>query len=191
MVDGHSGGMDASAVGTISEEILRAVAIRVDKDIWAGINTEATADSDVVDVTVTALTASNVIAEIGKVYNALASIEGFSAEGSFIAMSPQDKALLEQAYAGVGTNMAFYLGEKAADYIGVRIVASVGVPKDAVYASNVANMFYFTDLASDQNQVAIKDMDETDLSGNIRFKAIWTAAASYADGAQFVMAKTA
>lgn len=187
MQDGASGAMDSEISDVISTEILRAVAIRVDKDIWASIKTEALADGAVLDVTLAAITAANVIAETNKMYGKLAAIEGFEAGNSFIVMSSYNKALLEQAYAAVGTNTAFYLGEKATNFLGVRIVASVGVDNITMFASSVDNMFYFTDLASDQNTVSIKDMDETDLSGNIRFKALWSAGASYAFGERLVL----
>ena len=191
MGDGQWGSLSPEAVGEISTEILRAVAIRTDKDIWAGIKTEAGADADVVDVVLTATTVTNILDEIGKVYSALASIEGFDAGNAFIAVSPQDKALYEQALAKAGAMPAFYLGEKGTNYLGVRIIATVGVVKGDMYASKVSNMFYFTDLDNDRNSVAVKDMDEHDLSGNIRFKAIWTSAASYAHGPEFVLGATA
>ena len=189
MEDGQSGGLKAEAVDAITSEILRAVAIRVDKDIWKSIKTEASADSDVVSVTFAAtLTVANILDEMGKVYAALAAIPGFNSNAGFIAVSPQDKALYEQALAKAGTMPAFYLGEKGTNYLGVKVVSAIGVLKDDMYASSVENMFYLTDLDSDRNSVAIKDMDEHDLSGNIRFKALWASAASYAIPTQFVIA---
>ena len=190
MEDGTQGGMRAEAVQAVTSEILRAAAIRVDKDIWLGIKTEAGADADVVDVTLTATTVTNILDEIGKMYSALAGIPGFSADGSFIAVSPQDKALYEQALAKAGAMPAFYLGEKGTNYLGVRIVSTVGVVKGDMYASSVANMFYLTDLDNDRNSVAVKDMDEHDLSGNIRFAAKWSSAASYAYGSELVLGAT-
>jgi len=186
MENGQSGALKQEAIDAITSEILSAVSIRVEKDIWSGIETEAAKDADVVKVDISALTVDNILDEVGKVYTALASIPGFNLNTAFIALSNADKALYEQALAKAGAMPSFYLGEKGTNYLGVRVIASVGVPKDKIYASSVDNMFYLTDLDSDRNEVSVIDMDQTDLSGNIRFKALWASAASFAFGSRFV-----
>jgi len=186
MEDGQMGPLKQEAVEAITAEIMNGVAIRVEKDIWSGIETESAADSDIVKVDISALTVANILDEVGKVYSALATVPGFNINDAFIILSNADKALYEQALAKAGAMPAFYLGEKGTNYLGVKIVASVGVPKDKVYASFISNMFYLTDLDSDRNEVAVLDMDEHDLSGNIRFKAAWASAASYAYPERFV-----
>lgn len=191
MQPGADGMLNAEAVKAFSESILARVAVAVDKEIWSGIKTEAAADADVVDVALTATTVSNVLGEIGKMYSKLAGTEDFDSTNSVIVVSPQDKALYEQALADGGAMPAFYLGEKGTNYLGVRIVSAIGVIKGDMYASRVDNLFFLTDLDNDRNVVGVKDMNEHDFSNNIRFKAHWSQKASYARGARFILGATA
>ena len=191
MTPGADGTLNAEASKAFAESILARIAIGVDKAIWAAIKIEAGADANVLDVSLTATTTSNILAQIGLMYSKLAETEDFDATDSVILVSPQDKALYEQALAEAGAMPAFYLGEKGTNYLGVRIVSSVGVIKGDMYASRIDNLFFLTDMDNDRNNVSVKDMNEVDLSNNIRFKAHWMQAASYARGSKFVLGATA
>jgi hypothetical protein len=46
-------------------------------------------------------------------------------------------------------------------------------------------------LESDLNSVQIKDMDDSDLSGNIRTKVVFNAGVGYSFGAEIVYARPA
>jgi len=186
MQPGADGAFTPEATRTISEAILQRVAVAIDKDIWSNIKTEAAADADVIDVTLLPLTPSNILDEVGKVYAELAAIEDFDPSDAVIVMSTTSKAMLEQAYAEAGTNMLYYLDEKATNYLGIRIVGVVGMFNDEIFGSFKSNLFYLTDSDNDRNSVSVKDMGEVDLSNNIRFKAHFWNAATYAFGEKVV-----
>ena len=195
MGDGVDGGLSAEGAAAFADAILHRVAIAVDEEIWDMITEEAFADAEVVKPVLVAFTVDNVLEQIGLVYAALANTRTFNTAKGVIVVSPQIKALYEQALAANGAMPSFYVGEKGVNYLGVRIVSSIGLSKNAsagidfdyIIGSNVDNLFYLTDLDNDRNQVSVKDMNEHDLSNNIRFKAHWSQAASYAFGSEFIM----
>ena len=50
-----------------------------------------------------------------------------------------------------------------------------------------SNITFVTGLLADHNEIKIKDMDETDLSGTVRTKVVFTGAIGYAYGAEIVL----
>ena len=52
------------------------------------------------------------------------------------------------------------------------------------------NLYFGTGLLSDHNEVRIKDMDDTDLSGTVRYKMVYTAGVQYVRGAEVVLYTT-
>jgi hypothetical protein len=191
MQPGADGSLNAEAATAITEAILHRVAIAVDKDIWSAITAEAVADTDIPTqnkVTLAGvLTVDNILDEIGKVYSALAQVEDFDPSDAVIIMHTTDKAVYEQALAKNGAMPQFYLDEKGTNYLGVKIAGIVGANPGYVYGSFVSNLYYLTDIDNDRNNVTLKDMGDTDLSNNIRFKAHWWNTASYAFPERFVL----
>jgi hypothetical protein len=180
MQAGADGSFNPDAEATIAESILQRVAIAVDRDIWSAIRTEADSDTEVKHVTIAALTVDNILDELGKIYSELASVEDYDPSDAVIIMSPQDKAMYEQALAKNGAMPQFYLDEKGTNYLGVRVVGVIGMFPGEIFASFKSNLFYLTDADNDRNSVTVKDMGQVDLSNNIRFKAHFWNAAAYA-----------
>ena len=52
-----------------------------------------------------------------------------------------------------------------------------------------SNVTFVTGLLADHNEIKIKDMDETDLSGQVRMKVVFTGAIGYAYGGEIVLYK--
>lgn len=48
------------------------------------------------------------------------------------------------------------------------------------------NMYFGTGLLSDHNELRIKDMDQSDLSGQVRYKMVYTAGVQYVNSNEIV-----
>lgn len=181
---------------TIQEAILLAMVNNmgaiVDTQIWQGNGTSAqfngllkqfTADTEVIDVSGTAVTKANVIDELDKVYNALPDeIEG-DEDVVFVASKNVSKAYKQAIAALYGQTPN---GDKELDYLGIRLESIGGLPSNTIVAYRVKNVGFVTGLESDMNSVSVKDMDESDLSGNIRTKIVFTGGVGYSFGAEIV-----
>ena len=54
-------------------------------------------------------------------------------------------------------------------------------------AYNKEQVFFGTSLLSDLNEIKIKDMDESDLSGIVRMKMVMTGGVQYAFGGEITL----
>lgn len=161
---------------------------------YDGFTTRFAADGTVIDVTGTTVTAANVLAELGKVVDAIpAAIYG--KEDLFIYV-PQNvyrayvRALGGFSADGVGAN-GFegrgnnqILGDLAFD--GVKLFLAEGLPSNKMVAAQSSNLFFGTSLMSDWNEVKVLDMADLDGSQNVRFVMRFTANVNYAYGSEVV-----
>lgn len=167
-------------------EIAGLIQSSVEKDIWTGVGTqnghfqgiltELAADTDSNEVEGEAITAANVIAEMGKVLDAT-PVEVLQHRNFKFAVSTD----VYRKYVRALGNAAF--AQSAADFEGFELTVLNGLPANSMLTYVKDQMVFLTGLESDFNEIRIKDMDETDLSGNIRVKAVYLAGASYVDGA--------
>jgi hypothetical protein len=191
----------AEIPSSIQEAILQAIVDNlraiVDTQIWQGNGTgnqftgilpQLVADADVIDVTITAVTSANVVAQIELAYNAIpAEIE--DDEDLVIVVSKNVAKAYKQAQASMGLNTT--VGQKEMDYLGTRMESLGGLPANSILVYRVKNLGFLTGLESDLNSVQIKDMDDSDLSGNIRTKVVFNAGVGYSFGAEIVYARPA
>ncbi len=61
-----------------------------------------------------------------------------------------------------------------------------GLPANTAVVAEARNLAFGTGLMSDHNEVRIKDMDESLLDGNIRYKEVFTAGVQYANSEDIV-----
>jgi len=185
---------------TIADAILLAMVNNmgalVDTQIWqgtgvtgsfAGLLAQFVADGDVIDITGTASTVANVQGELSKVYLAIPE-EVVQESDIIIACSPnvaRNYKLSQVNNYLVGTPV----GDKTLDYIGIPVVSIAGLPSNTILAYRVKNLGFLTGLEADLNNVSIKDMDESDLSGNIRTKIVFSAGVGYSFGNQIVYSR--
>lgn len=185
---------------TITDAILLAMVNNmgalVDTQIWqgtgitgsfAGLLDQFVADGDVVDVVGTASTVANVQAALSAVYLAIPE-EVVQESDIIIACAPNVARNYKLSQVGnymVGTPV----GDKTLDYIGIPVVSIAGLPSNAILAYRVKNIGFLTGLEADLNNVSIKDMDESDLSGNIRTKIVFSAGVGYSFGSQIVYSR--
>lgn len=164
--------------------IVNNLGAKVDDFIWngntgsavQGLKAKLLADTSTIGVYVTGITKSNVTEALEAVYDVIpeAIIED---EDLVMAVSPKVMRLYRQNLASQGDNTT--VSEREVDYLGVRMESIGALSGDAIFAYRVSNVAFMTGLEADLNEVAIKDMDETDLSGQIRTKSVLAMAADY------------
>ena len=186
---------------TIADAILLAMVNNmgalVDTQIWQGTGVTGSftgllaqfeaINSGVIDIVGTASTVANVQAELSKVYLAIPE-EVVGESDIIIAVSPNVARNYKLSQVGnymVGTPV----GDKTLDYIGLPVVSIAGLPSNTILAYRTKNLCFLTGLEADLNNVSIKDMDESDLSGNIRTKIVFSAGVGYSFGNQIVYSR--
>jgi hypothetical protein len=182
---------------TIQDGILLAMTQNmgalVDNQIWqgtgvtgsfSGLLAQFVNDGDVIDIVGTASTVANVQGELAKVYSVIPT-EVLNETDLIIAVSPnvaRNYKLSQVANYMVGSPV----GDKTLDFIGLPLVSIAGLPANTILAYRVKNVAFLTGLEADLNNVSVKDMDESDLSGNIRTKIVFSAGVGYSFGNQIV-----
>jgi hypothetical protein len=181
------------------------VAARIEQNIWAGVNASAgqfagfqtlfAADGDVIDVTATTVTSANVIAELGKVVDAIpATLYG---KQDLTIYVPQNvakayvRALGGFAAAGVGANGVdnkgtMWYGSQDLYFDGIKVALAEGLSSNKMVAAQKSNLFFGTGLLSDKNEVRLIDMADIDGSQNFRLIMRLSAGIQYGIGSDIV-----
>ena len=183
------------------------VAEKTEQNIWGGatatagefdgIVTLATADSDVIDVAGASggITASNVIAELGKVVDAIPSAL-YGKEDLYLYVSQSVardyvRSLGGFGANGLGANGVNNLGTQwwnngGLSFDGVKLFVANGMDDDYIVAAQKSNLFFGTGLLSDHNEVKLLDMADLDGSQNVRVVMRFTAGVQYAQVSDIV-----
>ena len=66
------------------------------------------------------------------------------------------------------------------------LIENNGLPANTILAYDVKNLYFGTGLLQDHNRIDIKDMDESDLTGQVRYKQVFTAGVEYVNSAEIV-----
>ena len=140
------------------------------------------------EVAGTTLTAANIIAELGKVADAIPS-RLYGKEGLRIYVSQNAMRLYVRALGGFGTSG---LGANGVDgkgtmwyqggslmFDGIPVVTANGLTANQMLATTKDNLFFGTGLLSDQNQVKLIDLADIDGSENVRLIMRMTAGVQY------------
>ena len=185
--------------------IAAKVAQKTEENIWQGATANAgefdgftallAADATVIDVVGTTVTAANVIAELGKVVDAIPT-SVYGKEDLYIYVSQSIARAYVRALGGFGAsglgangvNNAgttwFNGGDLAID--GVKLFVCSGMPDDNMVAAQKSNLFFGTGLLSDHNEVKLIDMADLDGSQNVRIVMRFTSAVQHGIGADIV-----
>jgi hypothetical protein len=163
---------------------------------FAGFVTLATADATVVDVVGTTVTASNVIAELGKVVDAIPAAL-YGKEDLYIYVSQNVarayvRALGGFAASGLGANGTNSQGTQwfnngSLSFDGVKIFVANGLASNYMMAAQKSNLYFGTGLLSDHNEVKLIDMADIDGSQNVRVVMRFTAGVQYGVGSEIVL----
>ena len=181
------------------------VAQKIEQNIWAGADGNegefdglvvlATADATVVDVVGTAITAANVIDELGKVVDAIpAALYGAEDLNLYVAQNVYRayvRALGGFAAAGVGANGVGGQGTNQAlgnvMFDGVNVFVANGLANNYIVAAEKSNLYFGTGLLNDTNEVKVLDMADLDGSQNVRVILRFTATVQYGIGSDIVL----
>ena len=174
--------------------------------IWRGVNatagqfdglvTLATADATVIDVAGEAITAANVIAEMGSVIDAIPS-ELYGQEDLYLYVSQNVarayvRALGGFAASGLGANGTNAMGTQwfnngSLTFDGVKIFVANGLADNYMMAAQKSNLYFGTGLLADHNEVKVIDMADIDGSQNVRIVMRFTAGVQYGIGSELVL----
>lgn len=181
------------------------VAEEMETTIWSGTNATAgqfdgfttlfAADGDVIDVAGTTVDASNVIAEMGKVIDAIPSAiygkEDLKLYVSKNVMKAYVRALGGFGASGLGAAGSDNKGTQwydngALSFDGVSVFLANGLADNKMVAAQSSNLYFGTGVLSDLNQVKVLDMADLDGSQNVRVIARFTGGIQYGFGAEIV-----
>ena len=185
-------------------EVAAKVAAANEHSIWQGANATAgefdgftvlfAADSDVIDVTGTTVTASNVITELGKVVDAIPAAL-YGKEDLTLYVAPNVARAYVRALGGfaatIGANgvdnkgTQWFAGQELS-FDGVRVAMVSGLPSNDIVAAQTSNLYFGTGLLNDSQEVKILDMGDLDGSQNVRVIMRMTAGIQYGIGAEIV-----
>ena len=175
-------------IGLMSESI----ADQTEKDIWAGVagdgnfdgfktllNADA-AHTGAKKITGEAITSANVVAELGKIVDAIPS-EVYGKEDLYIYVAQNIFRAYKRALGGFQTAGLGHNQDMDIQYFdGVKVVACNGLSDNNAIAAQKSNLFFGTGLLSDHNEVKVLDMADLDGSQNVRFIMRYTAGVQYA-----------
>ena len=182
-------------IGRISQK----VAQKTEQDIWSGTDGAGSFDGFVTllaadaghtgakKITGEAVTAANVIAELGKVVDAIpSSLYGNDELFMYVSQNifrAYKRALGGFQAGGLGAAGVNALGNNQDIDIqyfdGVKVVACNGLADNKAIATLKSNMFFGCSLLSDFNECKVLDMSDLDGSSNVRFIMKYAAAVQY------------
>ena len=190
--------MPASVEEFLLQEVGKQVAAELEKVTWAGtastpnftaeagLISKLGADSDVVDVAGATLSASNIIAEIGKVYSAIPATI-LNSDELVIYLSTAASAFYRQALAAASAETFYMQNHTELTYLGVPIVVAPGMPTNKMVAGEKTNFLLLTDLMSDFNDVLILPQRGVTGVPEVRFVADMKFGVNYIYGAEVVL----
>ena len=162
-----------------------------------GFKTLLLADGTVNDVTaaVGGVDASNVVAELGKIVDAIPS-SVYGKEDLNLYVSSNIARAYVRALGGFATNLGangvdnkgttwFNGGELSFD--GVNLVMAKGLADNTAVAAQKSNLFFGTGLLDDRNEVKVIDMADIDGSQNVRVVMRYTAGVQFGIGSDIVL----
>jgi hypothetical protein len=178
------------------------VAEKTEQNIWRGATANAgefngftallTADAGLPaaqEVAGTTVTAANVIAELGKIVDAIPA-KLYGKEDLYIYVSQNIARAYVRALGGFGASGLGANGSNAQgtqwynngslSFDGVKIFVANGLANNIAIAAEKSNLFFGTGLLNDQNEVRVIDMADMDGSQNVRVIMRFTAGVQYA-----------
>jgi hypothetical protein len=142
------------------------------------------ADSDVVDVVGTTLSASNIVTELQKVYDAIPDTI-IDDEKTRILISPAAARLYRTKIAS--TSVEAYMQKNVPlTFLNVQMEVVSGMPTNDIVACQWENLWFATDLIEDFEQIKLIDTGETLGDKNVRFVAGFKFGTGHGVGAEIV-----
>ena len=178
------------------------VAQKIEQNIWVGDqdNTgEFDGFSEIIagdanlpsgqEIAGTTVTASNVVAQLGSIVDAIPSTL-YGSEDLYIYVSQNIArayvralggfSVAATANAGVGAQGTQWYNGQGLSFDGVKIAVANGLADNTAMAAEKSNLFFGTGLLSDHNLVKVLDMADLDGSDNVRVILRATGGVNYA-----------
>ena len=194
----HNDSLPATEQGAILLDMARVISKKVDSDIWVGDNSagkfnglipQLVADATVIDVaTPVAITSTNVEAELGRFFDAVPDAV-IGADDLVFGVSTNVLRALKKVQGSFARSNGTFANPSEFDFNGYTLTEIKALGANTMIAYAKSNVTFVTGLLADHNEIKIKDMDETDLSGQIRMKVVFTGAIGYAYGGEIVLYK--
>lgn len=197
----HNDNMPKDVEAALLNEILMDTAEATDLDIWQGVAATTgriggfielfDADANVIKAGSgitslgAAITKANVQAEIEKVLDAVPVSLRRKSDLVF-AVSANVALAYEQALISAGISNGLGGATKELAYGSTKIEVINGLPDNTFVVYQVKNLYFGTGLLADHNEIRIKDMDESDLSGQVRMKMVYTGGVQYVNSEDVV-----
>lgn len=179
------------------------VAQKTEQNIWRGVSTTsgefdglttqialdtALPAAQEIAAVVGGVDATNVIAELGSIVDAIPS-SVYGKEDLYIYVSQNIARAYVRALGGFGSSglgangvnnagTTWYNGGDLA-FDGVKLFVCSGLADNTAMAAQKSNLFFGTGLLSDHNEVKVLDMADLDGSQNVRFVMRFTAGVQY------------
>jgi hypothetical protein len=189
----------------VISHVAAKVADKTEKNIWSGATANSgefdgftaklTADADVIDVAAGTVTAANVIAEMGKVVDAIPTAV-YGQEDLTLYVSSNVARAYIRALGGfaatIGANGSdnkgtqWYNGGELS-FDGINIFVAKGLADNTMIAAQKSNLYFGTGLLSDQNEVRVIDTSETLGDMNVRVIMRFTAGVQHVFGGDIVL----
>jgi hypothetical protein len=189
-------------IGHVSAE----VAQKTEQNIWNGVNatagefdgliTLAKADTDVSDISGTAITNANVVAEMAKVIDACPSALYGKEDLKLYVSQNVAKAYIRalggfaNVTGGVDNQSQMWYSGQVLSFDGVNIFLANGMDDNQMVLAQKSNLYFGTGLMNDLNLVKVLDMADLDGSQNARFIMRFTATVQYGYGSEIVLYDT-
>jgi len=177
-------------------QVSAKVAQKVEQNIWQGATANAgefngfqallAADGDVVDVSGTTLSASNIIAELGKVVDAIPGAV-YGKEDVKIYIPTSAAKFYIQAQAALGYRELYNVGKTEMNFQGIPLFTAPGLGNDKMVAAESSNLFFGTGLLNDWQEVKLIDMADIDGSQNVRVVLRGSAGVQHGIGSDIVL----
>lgn len=132
-----------------------------------------------------AIDKDNVVAELEKVLNAI-PVAVRKSPNLVIGVSDNVALAYTQALVSAGINAGLGSNDYQLKYGRYTLEIIGGLADNTFVAYERKNLNFGTGLLSDHNEIRIKDMDEVDLSGFVRFRMVYTAGVQYANSNEIV-----
>ena len=192
-------GVDGTLPGSFSEYVIShagaLVGQEVEKSIWAGASGTTgqfdgfqallLADNNVIDVAAATLSAANIVAELGKVRDAIPSAV-YGKEDLAIYMGTAAFRFYISAQAALGYLNQYHAGTTEANFEGIKLIWCPGMGADKMVAARKSNLFFATDLVSDMTEVKLIDQTAIDGSDNVHLVMKYNAGVGYATSGDIV-----
>lgn len=189
----------------VISHVAAKVADRTEKNIWSGstatsgqfdgFTAKLTADSDVIDVAAATVTSANVIAEMGKVVDAIPTSVYGQEDLTLYVSSNVARAYIRALggfASGIGANGSdnkgtqWYNGGELS-FDGINIFVAKGLGDNTMIAAQKSNLYFGTGILNDQNEVKVIDMSDIDGSQNVRVIMRFTAGVQHVFGGDIVL----